>query len=395
MHPFDRTRPVTFVGAQVLGSEGVLASRVRIAHGRIAALDATPGAGDLVIELNGAIVAPGLINAHDHLELNNFPRLKWRERYDNAGEWIADFQPRFESDPELAPPRAAPLNDRLLIGGLKNLLSGVTAVCHHNPMHRELRRGFPIRVVRDYRYSHSLLIDGDKVVETYRSTPRDWPWIIHLAEGTDADAAREFARLDRLGCLGSNTVIVHGVGLALEDRCKLMERGRGLIWCPSSNLFTLNATIDVRELSRARKAALGSDSRLSGGRDLLEEMQVAFQTEQVDARSIVHMVSVDAAALLGLRETGRIAEGAPADLAIFPAKGADAFTSLIAAQRADVRLVMIGGRALYGDVDLAHAFRATRVKVGQVQVDGCAKLLARSVVQRVLRSTIGEVGLVA
>ena len=35
----------------------------------------------VVVDLDEAVVLPGLINAHDHLELNSFPRLKWRPRY--------------------------------------------------------------------------------------------------------------------------------------------------------------------------------------------------------------------------------------------------------------------------------------------------------------------------
>ena len=61
----------------------------------------TPQRGDLVVDLDEAVVLPGLINAHDHLELNSFPRLKWRPQYANVREWIADFQPRFASDPAL------------------------------------------------------------------------------------------------------------------------------------------------------------------------------------------------------------------------------------------------------------------------------------------------------
>ena len=66
-----------------------------------------PDKGDAVVDLEDSFVFPGLINAHDHLELNSQPRLKWRERYDNASEWFADFQPRFDTDPALAVTRPA------------------------------------------------------------------------------------------------------------------------------------------------------------------------------------------------------------------------------------------------------------------------------------------------
>ncbi|MEO8397780.1 MAG: hypothetical protein ABI700_32605, partial [Chloroflexota bacterium] len=33
----------------------------------------------LTVNLNGYAIYPGLINAHDHLELNHYPRTKYRE----------------------------------------------------------------------------------------------------------------------------------------------------------------------------------------------------------------------------------------------------------------------------------------------------------------------------
>lgn len=391
--PITLTPTLTLANACLLGADGVFAASLRVERGRIAAIDAPSFKGDLVVDLAGALVLPGLINAHDHLELDSFPRLKWRDRYANAREWIADFQPRFDADPALAVPRAAALGDRLLIGGLKNLLSGVTTVCHHNPLYPQLRRAFPVRVVTRCRFSHSLLIDGEAVTREYRRTPKDWPWIIHAAEGTDAEAAAELDRLDRWGCLGPNTILVHGVGLDRDDRARLIERGGGLIWCPSSNHFTLGATADVRDLACAGKVALGSDSRLSGERDLLEEMKAALATKQVDARALYRMVTVDAASLLRLPRAGRLAPGFPADLVILPALQPDPFESLLATDRAAVQLVMIGGRALIGDEAMLPLFAATRVAAAKVRVDGRHKWMAAWIVARLRRSAIGETGL--
>jgi cytosine/adenosine deaminase-related metal-dependent hydrolase len=386
--------PITFLNAQVLGPDGVAASSLRIERGRVAALNVQPRPGDCVIDLDGAVVSPGLINAHDHLELNNFPRLKWRERYANASEWIADFQPRFDSDPALAGPRAILLDDRLLIGALKNLLSGVTTVCHHNPLYASLRNGYPVRIATDYRFSHSLLIDGEKAVaREYRRTPGDWPWIIHCAEGTDEEAAGELSRLDRLGCLGPNTVVVHGVGLTAGDRLRLIERGGGLVWCPSSNQFTLGATADVRALANAGRVALGSDSRLSGGRDLLAEMKTARAANQVDAKAIFRMVTSDAANVMRLRDAGRLSVGVPADLVILPLRNGDVYENLLRADRADVRLVMVGGRPLYGDAELLPVLDALRVESRRVCVDGYEKRLSAKLVDRLRRSSIQEAGL--
>jgi hypothetical protein len=41
-----------------------------------------------------------------------------------------------------------PREERLLIGGVKNLLSGVTTVAHHDPLYSCLQEAtFPVRVV--------------------------------------------------------------------------------------------------------------------------------------------------------------------------------------------------------------------------------------------------------
>ena len=44
------------------------------------------------LDLAGYLILPGLINCHDHLEFNLFPRLG-RGPYDNASSWAADGTP--------------------------------------------------------------------------------------------------------------------------------------------------------------------------------------------------------------------------------------------------------------------------------------------------------------
>ena len=231
--------------------------------------------GDIVVDLQGDRLLPGLINAHDHLQLNGFARLKYRDRYRNVREWIADVKAHMQTDRRLRCCGADAREHRLLLGGMKNLLSGVTTVAHHDPLYESLLDAdYPTRVVRDYGWSHSLNVDGeDSVRDSYRRTPAAMPWIIHAAEGRGRRGVHgiratrrhwgAWART-RCSCMAWRWTTRRGLRLAAS--------GAGLIWCPSSNLHLFGATADVTALIAQGRVALGSDSRLSGEADLLRRV---------------------------------------------------------------------------------------------------------------------------
>ncbi len=249
---------VSFVNARVVTTTGP-ASSLRFSS-RILSLDEQPRNGDVVVDLDGASCAARVDQrAHDHLELNHFGRLKCRDRYHNAAEWIEDLQPRLSVDPAIRLGRAHPLIERVFIGGLKNVLAGVTTVAHHNPYYREMRRTMPLRVVRRYGWAHSFLLEqrpagakgepGGDVAERFRSTPPDAPFMVHLAEGTDEAAWGELPRLESLGCLAHNTVIVHGIAIDANGWRRAARAGAGLVWCPASNEFLFGDTARSRSCS--------------------------------------------------------------------------------------------------------------------------------------------------
>jgi cytosine/adenosine deaminase-related metal-dependent hydrolase len=385
-------RPLTFVNAQVVVGGSRLARTLRVRRGRIDGIDVAPDKGDEVVDLDGGFVFPGLINAHDHLELNSQPRLKWREKYVNASEWIADFQPRFNSDPVLAVTTAETLDDRVWVGGLKNLLAGVTTVCHHNPMHRVLRRRFPVRVVERFGYSHSLHIDGAAVAQSHRRTPSEWPWMIHAGEGVDDAARAELDTFERLGCLSANTVFIHGVAFCRAAAARVIEAGAGLVWCPSSNRFLFDATADVRAFDDADRLALGSDSRLSGERDLLDELRSAHATRQLSAEGLARTIGAGAAQLLRLEDGGRIEVGARADVTVFAPNESCPFDTLVTASRGDVRLTMISGEPVIAEPSLARVFEASDVDSAPALVDGSPRRVARWIARHVARMQLQEPG---
>jgi cytosine/adenosine deaminase-related metal-dependent hydrolase len=375
-----------------------MASSIRFSS-RVLGIDAPPERSDVVVDLDGAFVLPGLVNAHDHLELNHFGRLKFRESYENASSWIDDMRPRLQEDPGIRERRSHPLRDRLLVGGLKNLLAGVTTVSHHNPLYRELGRGFPVRVVRRYGWAHSFLLERDAgVALAYRKTPRGAPFLIHLAEGFDGCARGELARLRDLGCLRENTVLIHGAGLSAGDWSSVRRAGAGLAWCPASNRFLLGGSAPIedfldREPDSLSSIALGTDSRLSGARDLLDELRVARAEASVGPGDLLRMVTVNAANLLRVPEAGRLSPGLTADLVVIPPLAEDPARALLALGRSQIRLVVVGGRPLVGAPELASTFAARRVRTAPAMLDSEERVLDDALARRIRASALAEPGL--
>jgi len=375
---------------------------------RILAINEAPHPGDTVVDVHGAWILPGLINAHDHLELNHYGRLKFRPVYGNVSEWIDDMRPRLAEDERLRAGQRQSLTERLFIGALKNLLAGVTTVAHHNPYYSELRRTMPIRVVRRYGWAHSFGLEnqpagargepGGGVAQRWRRTSADVPFFVHLAEGVDEDAAGELERLDRLGCLAPNTVLVHGVAIDSAGFGRVVESGAGLVWCPGSNIFLFGRPAVVRPLldgaPGSPPVALGTDSRLTGTRDLLDELRLALSTRCATSRELLAMVTTNAARLLRLRYAGALTVGAPADITIVPASASDAPGALLAATRRDIALVVVGGRPLVGVQRFAPVFLARRVTARPLVVDGLSKLADSGLVRRI-ESGIPEPGVSA
>ena len=385
MH-LPRSGGLTFINAAIGGRER---ASLRILGSRIAALSAAPEAGDLVVDLHGDRLLPGLINAHDHLQLNSLARLESGKQYRHVREWIADVNTRRQSDRLFEASVAVSRDDRLLLGGIKNLLSGATTVAHHDPIYSFLSNAhYPTTVVTECGWAHSLYIDGEEQVRrSYRRTPIEWPWIIHAAEGLDEEAANEFERLDRLGCLGPNTLIVHGIVLNHAQRTRLERAGAGLVWCPSSNLRLFGKTADVIDLIRRGRVALGTDSRLSGARDLLDELRIAAEIGGLDEQTLESLVTSVSAQLLRLPDRGVLEVGARADILILPAR-----TQLSKATRADVRLVVLAGTPRYADKDYAHSV-ASASHWAEVRVDGRPKILDRRIAALLAAAGASEDGL--
>ncbi len=332
------------------------------------------------IDLHDHVIAPGLINAHEHLHLNAVPPFPNRAPFPNSYAWIKAFQAHFH-DPAVIAALAVPKTLRLRHGALKNLLAGTTCVAHHDPWHPALAAcDFPVAVLRDYGWSYALGWSsyGPPARQSFEGTPADRPWMIHLAEGTDAISQMELSQLDELGCLASNSVLVHGVGLREPDIERVIASGAAVVWCPTSNRTLLGHTLEPRRLHAAGRLALGSDSRLSGARDLLEELRSVVETRSLGAREALALATTDAARILRLPRCGDLGTGNSAAMVIVRDRGGDAAESVVGISRSQIRAVVRDGLPCIADPDFAGWFAAANVETVPVALDGKPKLLAKA-----------------
>jgi cytosine/adenosine deaminase-related metal-dependent hydrolase len=375
-------------GARVaLGAKTAERIDLVIQRSRIKPFGSSTGHGP-ELDLSGYLILPGLINCHDHLEFNLFPRLG-RGPYPNATAWAMDIYhlDRSPVKEHLAVPKAV----RLVWGGLKNLLSGVTTVAHHNPYNAKVfENRFPVRVVKRFGWAHSLHFSPG-LANRYRAFSKRWPFLIHAAEGTDSNAAAEIQELERHGVLSPRTVLIHGVAIDRDSLEILLQRRASVVWCPSSNLFVLSQTLRPDVLRSALPICLGTDSALTCQGDLASELSVARQAGCLTAADIYAMVTTQAACVLGLtRGEGEIREHGIADLLAVPDCGqnpADALQEFVPA------LVILGGK-----IQLVSKTLAARMdpiltrRLQKVELEGRGSWLVNANVSRLRATTEAVLG---
>jgi cytosine/adenosine deaminase-related metal-dependent hydrolase len=322
-------------------------------------------------DLSGHLVFPALINAHDHLGGTWWPRVGPSRPYPSVYPWLDELH----TSAVRAERQLNTVADVYELGMYRCLFSGVATVADH--MWRIDGPGFyerlPIEVM--YKYGRTWTVReptawGEDIETEYSLAVRTGqPYIIHLAEGLDAETTQEMDTLLAAGALGRNTLIVHGVGLRPLDMQAMAAVGSSLCWCPGSNLYLYEQTADLPALTHAGiNITLGTDSSLSGELNLLEELRTAHRylvnrggQLALGGRSIeqwlVEAVTTRAAqALLRQERCGRIAPGYRADLLVLPDRGLDPYTTLIEAQVSDIALLCRAGVPVYGDTGFEPLF---------------------------------------
>ncbi|MFW6079227.1 MAG: amidohydrolase family protein [Gemmatimonadota bacterium] len=325
------------------------------------------GLFDTTIALaDDAELRPGLINAHDHLHRNHYPRLG-SPPYPDAYAWGRDIHTRHTDEIALA--RSFDHRDAIRFGALKNLLGGATTVVHHDPWEAV----FLVRVPR-LRVVHSLEFERDlEAAVRGDPTTRERPLCLHLAEGVNDAAAEEVRRAHRMGLVDDRLLVVHAVGVDDDGIERLRRAGAAMAWCPTSNAFLFGRTAPAALLRSGIDVLLGTDALLTGEGTPLDELRAARRAAVLDDDRLIDAVGRVAARRLGLPPPS-LEPGAPADVLALSRPLLGRRPADVAGPE-DVALVMIGGVPRLGDERFGELFERAGVAVEPLRVGTTTKLV--------------------
>ncbi len=322
----------------------------------------------------GGVVTPGLINPHDHGNYNHLPRWnhgtkKWKDRY----QWQADADYKAFKLPQSTTfykTRCEVLKWaelRTMIGGATSIQGQSGATCE-NGWVRDLDDTKGGSGLAGYTIDTQVTkIDG-----TTATAANAWSasldasmdgLVLHLGEGIDDLSRNEWYTLVKLGLAKSKVTLIHGAGLGGVELADARAHDVRLIWSPQSNLDLYGDTTKIpAALNLGMTVALGPDWTPSGSMNLLDEMRCAKSLSDkrwgglLTADQLLHMVTTEAARAMGADTfIGRLQPGMYGDVSVFSGDRSHPATAVLQARTEQVRLVVIGGRALYGDADLMAA----------------------------------------
>jgi len=344
-------------GATIVGG-GPDPVDVVVTGGRIARVGPAGDGADsegTVIDVGGAMLFPGLVNSHDHLEFDLYPPLG-DGPYPDFLAWGEDIHRR---DAEtIRRVESVPHAARVRWGVLKNLLAGVTAVANHGGT-ADARAIWPLRVLPGTSI-HSVALERGWRRRLWAPWRRP-PFVAHVAEGVSPAMVRDADALARWNLFGRDLFGVHAIGMTPAQA----TRFRAVVWCPLSNEFLYGVSADVRALKGSTAILFGTDSTLSGPWSFWDHLRRARALGALDDASLFAAVTEEASRLWGAGAPRRIAPGAVADLVVAQRRGGGGWDAFYACEPADITLVLCGGAPVLADdsIDVAVVGGA-RVTVG-------------------------------
>jgi cytosine/adenosine deaminase-related metal-dependent hydrolase len=143
-----------------------------------------------------------------------------------------------------------------------------------------------------------------------------------------------------------------------------------------------NQTADVKSwLKNKVNVCLGTDSPMSGGQNLLEEIQFAnhiyekMYGQKLDGRTVFNMITHNPAKAFRI-PAGDLSEGAPANFVITRKVVDNPYENILKLKLSDIALVVVNGKPSYGDEKFAPLFKDLKLQHWKVTVENEPKILA-------------------
>ena len=340
---------------------------------------------DNIIKIDGYIL-PGLIDAHNHPSWNIIPLWDVPAKYDDRYQWqtIPESYNTTTKWPHQIVTSANYYNytiEAMKYSQSKALVGGTTVLQGTSWNDAKQKEGFayfiehlielehPDNIYTKSRVPNISTVDNKKLVEQLDSGKYE-VYIQHLAEGTDNNSTREFDILKQYGLLRNETVIIHGTGINKTGFEQMANDETKLTWSPLSNLLLYGGTTDIKTArGQGVLTSLSPDWSPSGSKNVLQELKVAawWNVEELENSlspyELAQMVTSNPAkAIRWDNYSGMISQNNSADILIINQicekqnTCLDPFESLILAGDSDVKLVLVKGKPLYGEIQLLTEF---------------------------------------
>jgi hypothetical protein len=295
---------------------------------------------DLVLDFGGAMAFPGLINSHDHLEFNLFPKLG-NKIYEDYIDWGNDIHSRNKSIIEKV--KNVPYKLRFLWGLYKNLLCGVTTVAHHGQGPVYKGNGLP-DIINSYNYLHSVRLESRWKLKL-NLLFNNKPFVLHIGEGTNIQSHDEIIDLITWNLTRKKIIGVHGISLDLGTSKKIAA----LVWCPDSNIFLYNKTANLPEIIKGTDILFGSDSGLSSDWNIWNHLRLARDMGYLSDNELYESLSSKPAKIWGLDNFGAISENKIADMVIVKRNSDNEWNDYFNSDPDNILLILKKGHIVFLD----------------------------------------------
>jgi cytosine/adenosine deaminase-related metal-dependent hydrolase len=386
-----------------IGGPPVRDGAVRIEGGAVAEVAAGLTADE---RFPGAVILPGLVNAHTHLEYHSMSAMGDGLPFTPWIEQLILRKRGLVRDDYLAQSGAAV--HACLAGGVTTIADcsyadtvaeaaidqGLRAIVYLEAFSDQ---GDPAGLMAgrlDELPSGELITPGISPHAPYTVTREHYGQLIALARERGIPVATHLLESERdtqpladlAHVLGPDTVAIHMVKAKRDDIELLARLGVAVVHCPRSNALLGCGTAPLPEmLAAGLRVGLGTDSPASAlAFDMWDEMRAAIllararsaRPDALTASQALRMATLGGAEAIGLGETvGSLAEGKRADLTVLDLNGSpylpwdDPVTAAVYGGTPDrVLLTMVEGRIRYrrggeaADTEPARSVRAKMIE---------------------------------